>query len=107
MSAAVPHTQLFLPESESEFSDEKRILMDDLKISHGSVNIDFHKDSVNFTSRLFFNYNNFVFRRITKQTFLLEKKNSLHLIAPCHVWLKCRPRNIGNSGSTIDNGSFN
>lgn len=39
MSAAVPHTQLFLPESESEYTDEKRMLMDDLKISHGSVNI--------------------------------------------------------------------
>jgi len=37
MSAAVPHTQLFLPESESEYTDEKRMLMDDLKISHGSV----------------------------------------------------------------------
>ncbi|KMQ89476.1 atpase n2b-like protein [Lasius niger] len=36
MSAAVPHTQLFLPESESEYTDEKRMLMDDLKISHGS-----------------------------------------------------------------------
>ncbi|XP_071569660.1 putative ATPase N2B isoform X1 [Temnothorax nylanderi] len=39
MSAAVPHTQLFLSESESEYSeytDEKRMLMDDLKISHGS-----------------------------------------------------------------------
>lgn len=38
MSAAVPHTQLFSPENESEYTDEKRILMDDLKISHGSVN---------------------------------------------------------------------
>lgn len=37
MSAAVPHTQLFLPETESEYTDEKRMLMDDLKISHGSV----------------------------------------------------------------------
>ncbi|XP_050464744.1 putative ATPase N2B isoform X1 [Cataglyphis hispanica] len=36
MSAAVPHTQLFLPENESEYTDEKRMLMDDLKISHGS-----------------------------------------------------------------------
>lgn len=36
MSASVPHTQLFLPENESEYTDEKRMLMDDLKISHGS-----------------------------------------------------------------------
>jgi len=39
MSAAVPHTQLFLSEAESEFTDEKRMLMDDLKISHDSVSI--------------------------------------------------------------------
>lgn len=46
MSAAVPHTQLFLPENESEYTDEKRILMDDLKISHGSVNADrFYRDA--------------------------------------------------------------
>nr|XP_012216309.1 PREDICTED: putative ATPase N2B [Linepithema humile] len=43
MSAAVPHTQLFLPESESEYSDEKRMLMDDLKISHGSED---HKSNI-------------------------------------------------------------
>ncbi|XP_018361547.1 PREDICTED: putative ATPase N2B [Trachymyrmex cornetzi] len=36
MSAAVPHTQLFLSENESEYTDEKRMLMDDLKITHGS-----------------------------------------------------------------------
>lgn len=36
MSAAVPHTQLFSSETESEYTDEKRMLMDDLKISHGS-----------------------------------------------------------------------
>lgn len=45
MSAAVPHTQLFLSESESEYTDEKRILMDDLKISHGSV----HANSIKTT----------------------------------------------------------
>lgn len=39
MSATVPHTQLFSPESESEYTDEKRMLMDDLKISHGSVSM--------------------------------------------------------------------
>lgn len=47
MSAAVPHTQLFLPEGESEYTDEKRLLMDDLKISHGSVNIDSAKNKSN------------------------------------------------------------
>lgn len=41
MSAAVPHTQLFLSENESEYTDEKRMLMDDLKITHGSVDVDF------------------------------------------------------------------
>lgn len=80
MSAAVPHTQLFLPESESEYTDEKRMLMDDLKISHGSVNI--LKNNEFFG--LFSNYVNFAFRKIIKQTSLLVKKNSLHLIVLYH-----------------------
>lgn len=37
ISAAVPHTKLFVPEGNNEYTDEKRMLMDDLKISHGSV----------------------------------------------------------------------
>lgn len=37
ISAAVPHTELFIPQGDSEYTDEKRMLMDDLKISHGSV----------------------------------------------------------------------
>ena len=37
ISAAVPHTKLFVPEGDNEYTDEKRMLMDDLKISHGSV----------------------------------------------------------------------
>ncbi|CAK9817323.1 Putative ATPase N2B [Anthophora plagiata] len=36
ISAAVPHTELFAPGTENEYTDEKRMLMDDLKISHGS-----------------------------------------------------------------------
>lgn len=36
ISAAVPHTKLFVPEGDNEYSDDKRMLMDDLKISHGS-----------------------------------------------------------------------
>ncbi|XP_006566096.3 putative ATPase N2B [Apis mellifera] len=36
ISAAVPHTKLFVPEGNNEYTDEKRMLMDDLKISHGS-----------------------------------------------------------------------
>lgn len=43
ISAAVPHTKLFVPEGDIEFSDEKRMLMDDLKISHGS---DDHKSNI-------------------------------------------------------------
>ncbi|XP_078040132.1 putative ATPase N2B isoform X3 [Augochlora pura] len=43
ISATVPHTKLFVPEGESEYSDEKRMLMDDLKISHGS---DDHKSNL-------------------------------------------------------------
>lgn len=43
ISAAVPHTQLFVPEGDSEYTDEKRMLMDDLKISHGSDN---HKSNI-------------------------------------------------------------
>lgn len=39
ISAAVPHTQLFVAEGESEYTDDKRMLMDDLKISHDSVSI--------------------------------------------------------------------
>lgn len=38
ISAAVPHTELFIPQGDSEYTDEKRMLMDDLKISHGSDN---------------------------------------------------------------------
>lgn len=37
ISAAVPHTKLFVPEGNNEYTDEKRMLMDDLKISHSSV----------------------------------------------------------------------
>lgn len=37
ISAAAPYNKLFVPEGEEEFSDEKRMLMDDLKISHGTV----------------------------------------------------------------------
>ncbi|OAD60519.1 Putative ATPase N2B, partial [Eufriesea mexicana] len=43
ISAAVPHTELFVPEKDSEYTDEKRMLMDDLKISHGS---DDHKSNL-------------------------------------------------------------
>ncbi|XP_043501719.1 putative ATPase N2B [Polistes fuscatus] len=43
ISAAVPHTQLFLPEGDSEYTDEKRMLMDDLKISHDSAD---HKSNI-------------------------------------------------------------
>jgi len=102
MSAAVPHTQLFLSENESEYTDEKRMLMDDLKITHGSVDVDF------ITRQKYeklLHYVNFVFRRITRQTSLLEKRKSSRLIVPCHVWLRCRPHSIGSSGSTTDNDS--
>ncbi|XP_015591803.1 putative ATPase N2B isoform X2 [Cephus cinctus] len=43
VSAAVPHTKLFVAEGDSEYTDEKRMLMDDLKISHGSDN---HKSNI-------------------------------------------------------------
>ena len=43
ISAAVPHTKLFVPEGINEYSDDKRMLMDDLKISHGS---DDHKSNL-------------------------------------------------------------
>lgn len=43
ISAAVPHTKLFVPEGDNEYTDEKRMLMDDLKISHGSDN---HKSNL-------------------------------------------------------------
>ncbi|KOX77909.1 Putative ATPase N2B [Melipona quadrifasciata] len=43
ISAAVPHTKLFVPEGDNEYTDEKRMLMDDLKISHGS---DDHKSNL-------------------------------------------------------------
>ncbi|KOC70719.1 Putative ATPase N2B [Habropoda laboriosa] len=43
ISAVVPHTDLFVPDTENEYTDEKRMLMDDLKISHGS---DDHKSNL-------------------------------------------------------------
>nr|XP_033325894.1 putative ATPase N2B [Megalopta genalis] len=43
ISATVPHTKLFVPEGDSDYSDDKRMLMDDLKISHGS---DDHKSNL-------------------------------------------------------------
>ncbi|XP_046617284.1 putative ATPase N2B isoform X1 [Neodiprion virginianus] len=43
ISADLPHMQLFTPEGESEYTDEKRMLMDDLKISIGSED---HKSSI-------------------------------------------------------------
>ncbi|XP_066584950.1 putative ATPase N2B [Prorops nasuta] len=36
VSATVPHTELYAVKSEDEYSDEKRMLMDDLNITHGS-----------------------------------------------------------------------
>ncbi|KAG5333837.1 AFG1L ATPase, partial [Acromyrmex heyeri] len=89
MSAAVPHTQLFLSETESEYTDEKRMLMDDLKITHGSVDVDFTIMMQKIS--------------ITRQTSLLEKRKSSRSTVPCHVWLRCRPHSIGSSGNTTDN----
>ncbi|XP_031835893.1 putative ATPase N2B [Nomia melanderi] len=43
ISAAVPHTKLFVAEGDTQYTDEKRMLMDDLKISHGS---DDHKSNL-------------------------------------------------------------
>ncbi|XP_033219323.1 putative ATPase N2B [Belonocnema kinseyi] len=43
VSAAAPHNKLFVPEGDAEYSDEKRALMDDLQISHGS---DDHKSNI-------------------------------------------------------------
>ncbi|XP_054014600.1 putative ATPase N2B [Hylaeus anthracinus] len=43
ISAAVAHTKLFVAEGDSDYTDEKRMLMDDLKISHGS---DDHKSNL-------------------------------------------------------------
>ncbi|XP_043668078.1 putative ATPase N2B isoform X2 [Vespula pensylvanica] len=43
ISAAVPHTQLFVAEGESEYTDDKRMLMDDLKISNDSAD---HKSNI-------------------------------------------------------------
>ncbi|XP_012272694.1 putative ATPase N2B [Orussus abietinus] len=43
ISADAPHTELFVAEGDSEYTDEKRMLMDDLKISHGSDN---HKSNI-------------------------------------------------------------
>ncbi|XP_076753263.1 putative ATPase N2B [Xylocopa sonorina] len=44
ISATVPHTELFVPQGDNEYTDEKRMLMDDLKIS---------RDSENYKSNLF------------------------------------------------------
>lgn len=38
ISAVGPFNKLFVAEGDSEYTDEKRMLMDDLAISHGSVN---------------------------------------------------------------------
>ncbi|OXU19544.1 hypothetical protein TSAR_010032 [Trichomalopsis sarcophagae] len=43
ISASAPYKQLFVPEGEEEYTDEKRMLMDDLKISHGSED---HKSNI-------------------------------------------------------------
>ncbi|XP_034950509.1 putative ATPase N2B [Chelonus insularis] len=43
ISATAPHTKLFVPEGDAEYTDEKRMLMDDLAISHGSDN---HKSNI-------------------------------------------------------------
>uniref|UniRef100_A0A0C9RST8 N2B_0 protein n=1 Tax=Fopius arisanus TaxID=64838 RepID=A0A0C9RST8_9HYME len=37
VSAVAPHNRLFLPEEDTEYTDEKRMLMDDLAIAGGSV----------------------------------------------------------------------
>ncbi|XP_015123327.1 putative ATPase N2B [Diachasma alloeum] len=38
VSAVAPHNKLFVPEEDAEYTDEKRMLMDDLAISGGSDN---------------------------------------------------------------------
>ncbi|XP_058804936.1 putative ATPase N2B isoform X2 [Phymastichus coffea] len=43
VSAVAPYNKLFVPEGDEEFTDEKRMLMDDLKISHGT---DDHKSNI-------------------------------------------------------------
>ncbi|CAG5109212.1 Similar to Putative ATPase N2B (Haematobia irritans) [Cotesia congregata] len=43
ISAAAAPNKLFVPEGDSEYTDEKRMLMDDLAISHGSDN---HKSNI-------------------------------------------------------------
>ncbi|XP_014238457.1 putative ATPase N2B [Trichogramma pretiosum] len=43
ISANAPYNKLFVPEGEEEYTDEKRMLMDDLKISHGT---DDHKSNI-------------------------------------------------------------
>lgn len=65
----------------------------------------FHNDDANVSYEELLHYINFVFRRITRQTSLLEKRKSSRLTVPCRVWLKCRPHSIGSSGSTTDNDS--
>lgn len=43
ISAAAAANKLFVPEGDTEYTDEKRMLMDDLEISHGSDN---HKSNI-------------------------------------------------------------
>ncbi|XP_011503008.1 PREDICTED: putative ATPase N2B [Ceratosolen solmsi marchali] len=43
VSATAPYNKLFVSEGEEEYTDEKRMLMDDLKISHGT---DDHKSNI-------------------------------------------------------------
>lgn len=39
VSAVAPYNKLFVAEGDEEFTDEKRMLMDDLAISHGTVRL--------------------------------------------------------------------
>ncbi|KAJ8679993.1 hypothetical protein QAD02_015780 [Eretmocerus hayati] len=43
ISATAPYNKIFVPEGDEEFTDEKRMLMDDLAISHGTDN---HKSNI-------------------------------------------------------------
>ncbi|XP_076685612.1 putative ATPase N2B [Andrena cerasifolii] len=65
ISAAVPHTKLFVPEGVNEYSDDKRMLMDDLKISHGS---DDHKSNLFTGSEEVFAFDRTISRLSEMQT---------------------------------------
>lgn len=128
ITAAAPYSHLFVPDNEEEYTDEKRMLMDDLRITHGSVsnfqsfvlfakylsfffqNIVSNQQKNNIPTLWYLDQRNHYFikmqiifcRKITSQQFSPVKRSFLPLTAQSLVSRRCKPKSTGISGNVED-----